>query len=253
MPLPLRRTSTAGWVVVLLGSLALLAVGVVTYAAGPGPDLGAAVSTTTDSMSGAPVADSLPSGAVPVPVTDTQQPAEDRPVPTAPLVPRHDATLAGQSTVTAPAPVLLTIPDLEVSALIEPVGVASDGQLAIPASGQVVGWYQHGPAPGAGEGSVVLAGHVDTRLDGIGVLAGLTDLSLGAEVEVALADGTSTTYLVTGRQTVPKAELPLAEIFTRAGPERLMIITCGGPFEHDTGHYRDNVVVSAVPAGQDGR
>jgi hypothetical protein len=28
---------------------------------------------------------------------------------------------------------------------------------------------------------------------------------------------------------------------------RLSLITCGGPFDHDSGHYRDNIVVTAVP------
>ena len=29
---------------------------------------------------------------------------------------------------------------------------------------------------------------------------------------------------------------------------RLVLVTCGGPFDQAAGHYRDNIVVTAVPA-----
>ena len=44
-----------------------------------------------------------------------------------------------------------------------------------------------------------------------------------------------------------KAALPTS-IYTRAGSPKLVLVTCGGPFDAKTGHYRDNVVVTAVPA-----
>ena len=54
-------------------------------------------------------------------------------------------------------------------------------------------------------------------------------------------------FRVTGRQQVPKIELP-AELFSRAGPSRIALITCGGAFDARTRHYRDNVVVVATPS-----
>jgi hypothetical protein len=39
----------------------------------------------------------------------------------------------------------------------------------------------------------------------------------------------------------------LDKYFARDGAVRLTLITCGGPFDQDTRHYRDNVVVTAVP------
>ena len=35
--------------------------------------------------------------------------------------------------------------------------------------------------------------------------------------------------------------------FARDGAARLTLITCGGPAGPETGHYRDNVVVTAQP------
>ena len=45
---------------------------------------------------------------------------------------------------------------------------------------------------------------------------------------------------------VRKAELPTS-IFTRTGERRLVLVTCGGPFDARTERYRDNVIVTAVP------
>jgi hypothetical protein len=48
-------------------------------------------------------------------------------------------------------------------------------------------------------------------------------------------------------RSLPKAELPLADVFSREGHERLLLITCGGDFDRQQG-YADNIVVTAVPA-----
>jgi hypothetical protein len=47
---------------------------------------------------------------------------------------------------------------------------------------------------------------------------------------------------------VPITQLPAAELFARTGPPRLVLVTCGGDFDPETGSYRANVVVHAVPA-----
>ena len=54
-------------------------------------------------------------------------------------------------------------------------------------------------------------------------------------------------YRVTSVRRVRKQGLP-SSIYSRSGPARLVLVTCGGPFDTKTGHYRDNVVVTAVPA-----
>jgi hypothetical protein len=37
-------------------------------------------------------------------------------------------------------------------------------------------------------------------------------------------------------------------VYSLRGAGRLVLVTCGGPFDAMTGHYPDNVVVTAVPA-----
>jgi hypothetical protein len=48
-----------------------------------------------------------------------------------------------------------------------------------------------------------------------------------------------------GREVLQKTDIPLDRYFARDGAPRLTLITCGGPFDKATGHYRDNVVVTA--------
>ena len=60
-------------------------------------------------------------------------------------------------------------------------------------------------------------------------------------------DGHTFAYKVTSVKTMLKADLP-TDIYSRNGRPRLVLVTCGGPFDPAAGHYRDNVVVTAVPA-----
>jgi len=143
-----------------------------------------------------------------------------------------------------PAPVRIDIAALDVSFPVTPVGVQDDGQLQIPDETQV-GWYQLGASPGE-PGATVLAGHVNWhRVDG--PFLRLRQLEPGATVSLTLADGTARTYAVIERQQYGKLMLPTERIWSRTGPETLVLITCGGSFNPQIRHYRDNIVVYAVP------
>jgi sortase (surface protein transpeptidase) len=108
-----------------------------------------------------------------------------------------------------------------------------------------VGWYRFGPAPGD-PGSVVLAGHVDSRRYGVGPLARLDGVGAGDRVVVGLASGVRRTYRVDSVERFDRRALP-AEVFARTGPERLRIVTCTGPYLEDAGGYQQNLVVTALP------
>ena len=145
-----------------------------------------------------------------------------------------------------PAPVRLAVPARGVDTVVDPSGVGPDGQMALPADVDRVGWYRFGPAPGD-EGSAVLAGHVDDREQGLGALAPLRDAAEGDEVVLTDAAGTETRWRIVSREVLQKQVLPLDRLFARQGPPRLTLITCGGPFLAELGSYRDNVVVVAEP------
>jgi sortase (surface protein transpeptidase) len=119
--------------------------------------------------------------------------------------------------------------------------------MTVPAEVDRVGWYRFGPAPGE-EGSAVIAGHVDSRTQGLGAMAPLRNAAVGDEVVLIDAAGTTTRWRVVSRELIEKQALPLDWLFTRAGPPRLTLITCGGPFLPEYRSYRDNVVVVAEQA-----
>ena len=129
---------------------------------------------------------------------------------------------------------------------MRPVGVGGDRQMRLPADPRVLGWYRFGPAPGDG-GSVVLAGHVDSRTFGVGPLAALQTVDVGERVEVVTASDEVRSYRVDSIERFDRQALPAA-VFARTGPERLRLVTCTGPYLPDAGGYQQNLVVTAVPA-----
>jgi hypothetical protein len=161
---------------------------------------------------------------------------------------RSDAALEALETSDAARPVRVALSSVGIEAPVRPVGVAEDGQMQLPPDPRVMGWYRFGPAPGtASGGSVVIAGHLDSKRFGLGPLARLRDMEVGQPIEVALADGTTSTYTVVAVQRFDRQGLP-EELFSRQGPERLRVITCGGEYDPDAGGYQQNLVVTAAPA-----
>ena len=202
--------------------------------------------TRPEPTAGVPVATAL--AAAPTPAAADPSPIAARPtVPTAPA-----PVIATRPAVPLPAPVVvppvrLSIPARGIEAPVDPVGVEPEGEMTLPADVDRVGWYRFGPAPGAPEGAAVVAGHVDDAEQGLGALAPLREAEPGDEVVVEAADGTSTRWTVTSRELIDKPGLPLGDLFTRTGAPRLVLITCGGPFDAGLRSYRDNVVVVAEP------
>ncbi|MFF0342740.1 class F sortase [Kribbella sp. NPDC004875] len=191
------------------------------------------------------------------PVAATPRPAASPPAAsTAPPAPRPGAAYGGIRThpavpsvaPTTARPLRLRLASVGIDVPVVPVGVAPDGQMALPPNPATIGWYEFGPGTTAARGSVVLGGHVDSLQYGVGPLVRLRGLQTGASVVVGLTDGTSTTYRVQSVQDIPKAGMAFDQVFDREGPRLLRIITCGGPYDRGRGGYQDNLVVVAVPA-----
>lgn len=131
-----------------------------------------------------------------------------------------------------------------VTAPVRPVDVLPDGVLELPADPGDVGWWTASAAPGGASGPTVMAGHVRTADGGYGALAALFDVREGDVVEVTRADGETVTYRIHSRLSYLKEDLP-PELFLAGGPHRLVLVTCTGDVDLDTGHYTRNVVVTA--------
>jgi hypothetical protein len=133
-----------------------------------------------------------------------------------------------------------------VDAPVQPEGLDPKGDMALPVPVGHLGWYRYGPAPGTTSGAVVIAGHVDSAVQGEGALFRLRDISPGAPITVTTADGRVWTYRVVSRQEFNKRTIPLSLIFSRTASPHLTIITCGGTFNRAALSYEDNIVVTAV-------
>jgi len=188
-------------------------------------------------------------------------PAAEHPVPSAPATAEGSAgptprpappAVPIQGTDLAPAaevmpPVRIAIPDARIDIAVAPVGVLDTGVMELPAQVDVAGWYRFGPGPASAAGATVLAAHVDSLRYGRGPFSRLKELGVGATVTVTTADGAAHAYTITSNERVSKQEIPLDAVFDQAGAPRLVLITCGGQFDQGTGHYLDNILVTATP------
>lgn len=144
----------------------------------------------------------------------------------------------------------LKIPSLNVNAAVidEPI---TNNNLVIPANIQTVGHYAGGAPITGTVGTVLIAGHVNMANQGNGALWRLSQVTPNAVVQTSDATGAITTWQVTSVREVVKSALP-QDIFTKSGPRRLVVVTCGGSLEpipgsHGEFSYDDNIIVTAVP------
>ncbi|WCN82689.1 class F sortase [Micromonospora sp. LH3U1] len=214
------------------GALAAMAAGVaaltvatlVACGSQPAEDVGAEEASTLATSTATPPS----SGGDPaVPVTAGELPADAKIVP----------------------PVGLVIPEIGVTATVNPVGINErTNEFEVPPSVDQIGWYRYGPGLEADAGSVVIAGHVDSAKQGKGAFFRLRELDQGDTLTATGSDGEARRYRVVAREEYAKTKIPLDRYFARDGKPRLTLITCGGPFDAKARKYRDNIVVTAVPA-----
>jgi Sortase domain len=215
---------------------------------------GAAAFPSTSTASTEPPSTSAGSGAerslsVSTPVAPSGQP-EDAPDPGADAPPAR----AGQAGVTqrhtfAPTSIMLSLRGGDGgTAAITTIDTTPSGELSLPPDPGQVGWWQSGALAGDTFGSVVLAGHIDARDQGVGFFARLLNVHPGDEVE--LSDRAyRLRYRVVSTREVPKASLATStDTFSQAVAGRLVLLTCTGPYDPMT-HYPDNLVVIAEPLG----
>ena len=148
-------------------------------------------------------------------------------------------------------PVSIDIPAIDVRSTLQHLGLTAQGALQVPAPGphyNEAAWYKLSPTPGS-PGPAVITGHVDSAAQGPSVFYNLGDLRPSDRVLVTRADGLVADFRVDGVRHYPKDHLPSQLIYGNTRHAALRLITCGGPFDHATGHYVDNIVVFASLVG----
>lgn len=112
----------------------------------------------------------------------------------------------------------------------------SDGALVPPDDVSTLGRWDAGARPGSRTGTVVLVVHRDSDTQGRGPFAALEELPAGAQVTLS-----GLTYRLDRVVTYAKGDLPSERVFRQDGPERLVIVTCGGSYSDGLG-WDSNVV-----------
>lgn len=155
---------------------------------------------------------------------------------------RPDAALA-DGEATRAQPVRVVIDAIGVSAAVAAVGLERDGTLSPPSDPATVGWHSGSRIPGD-RGPAVMVGHLDS-VHGPAVFADLDDLGPGDVIDVEGVNGGTVSFAVSSVTRHPKHAFPTDAVYGPTPDAELHLITCGGPFDRDTG-YADNVVVTAT-------
>jgi sortase (surface protein transpeptidase) len=148
------------------------------------------------------------------------------------------------STVNAPAPppTRVIVPALQIDAAVEAVATDAQGRMATPSQPNNVAWFKPGSAPGD-SGNAVFAGHLDWT-DGPAVFWHLAELKPGAEVQVVRSDGSRLKFVVDGTKEYAFDADP-SDVFTRAGPPGLALVTCTGSWDRARHTYLNRLSVHA--------
>jgi hypothetical protein len=143
----------------------------------------------------------------------------------------------------ASPPVKVTIPRLKITTGLIRLGLLPDGSMQVPPNADVVGWFTGAPTPGS-LGPAVLAGHEDWN-GKEGAFAKIGELAAGDEIVVDRLDGSTAIFTVVRVEEHRKSQFPTAAVYGPIDHAGLRLITCGGVFDSNTHHYRDNVIAFA--------
>lgn len=181
-------------------------------------------------------------------VDDTRSPSASSPSPSpssaAPVSPARRA----DSLVSPRRPTRATLPSGRVVP-VAAAGTTGAGVLDVPVDVDVAGWWRGGSRLGDPFGSILVAAHVDSEIEGLGPFAELLTVREGARISLE-ADGLRQDFEVRSRRLVPQGSLvDDAWIYDAAGDLRLTLVTCAPPYDASRGGYQNLAVVTAVPLG----
>ena len=212
--------------------------------------------TRTTTTTPTPTSETAPysSEPPPPPSTSAVDPTTTTPTTTATpsstttSTPPPPSTAATQGQVMPAAePVAISIPAIGTGSDLLHLGLNSDGSMATPPIDEKdshAGWFDQSPEPGT-LGPAIVVGHIDSARYGPAVFYDLGKLVPGDTVEITRSDGTVAVFGVDGVREYEKNDFPTLQVYGNLDHAGLRLITCGGVFNDDTGHYESNIVVFA--------
>lgn len=136
-------------------------------------------------------------------------------------------------------------------AAVDPVQLTDAGALIPPADVSRLGWYSASAVPGAegAVGSSVITGHINYQGQGTGYASRFANMAVGDEFDVVIDSEPRTFRVTQAPYRLPKGSDFPPEVNDATGPNRLVLITCGGQFVGGALGYADNIITVAEPVG----
>ncbi len=139
----------------------------------------------------------------------------------------------------------LKIPEINVDAKIDSLGVTKDGAMESPSNSQDVGWFAFGPRPGE-NGSAVLAGHYGRWKNGdVSVFDNLHTLKAGDKLYIQNEHGVIITFVVRQLRVYDKNDDTSQVFASNDNASHLNIIACAGVYDEALKTYSNRLVVFA--------
>ena len=220
-----RRVGTAVAVVAVIAVIVIVAVVLLRFASGDGDNSGEGTSPQA----------SQPTATSEAPYVDDQGGLQQHPLDAAPGDPRGIEGMA--LTVGAD------------TAPVDPIQLTDTGMLIPPLDVQRLGWYSASAVPGqeGAAGSTVITGHINYEGQGMGFAQEFTTMTTGEEFHITM-DGQDKAFRVTQAPYRLAKGAPLPDVVNDAsGPNKVVLITCGGDFVGGQLGYADNIITVAEP------
>jgi LPXTG-site transpeptidase (sortase) family protein len=141
-------------------------------------------------------------------------------------------------------PVRLKIPKIGIDAVVESVGLTSEGAMDVPKGPSDVAWLKLGSRPGE-HGSAVISGHYGWKNGVPAAFDNLSELRAGDKIYVVDKSGKTIAFAVRELRTYGEND-DASDVFgSDDGTAHLNLITCEGAWNKTRKSYSDRLVAFA--------
>lgn len=147
-----------------------------------------------------------------------------------------------QNKINSELPTRLRIPEINVDAYVENVGLTLDKAMDTPKDINNVAWYNLGPRPGD-IGSAVIAGHYGWKDGKSSVFDNLYKLQIGDKIYIENEKGKVISFIVRKIQKYDSGADAFDVFSSSDGKEHLNLITCLGTWNKTLKSYSKRLVI----------